>query len=634
MADQPRRRPRTSASTGRAAQQAGARRRPAQRRPSQRRPATGRRPAAAYRPPLRIPLGRGDLRIRVALIVMAIVVSVCAGRLLQLQAFDSKAYAAKAAEQMTRTVAVPASRGTITDRNGAVLADTAAAVLVTADPTLINDPRKNRVEEVADLLVRHVGGTREDYRAALTKPDTRYSVVARKVPAAAYHRLAQDLSAARIYGVFRESDPIRTYPEKSSAAAVVGFVGADSKGQGGIEYSMNRELSGTAGKEMYEASPSGYRIPLGANMISPASNGNNYQLTLDTELQMIAERKLAQAVEEAKAKSGTAITINIKTGEVLAMANVPTFDANNAASARSEDLFNRAVTQAYEPGSVQKVLTLSALMDAGLIAPDTRLVVPPSLKSGDGVIKDVWAHGYANVTARGVLAYSSNIGTIMMTRKMDTPAYREALSRFGLGQPTGIELPGEATGFLPPADMPGYTRDQIAFGQGLSVTAIQNAAAIAGILNGGVYNPPTIIKSATDADGHPIAVPRKESRRIVSEQTSKSMSSMMESVVGPGGFAQDMNFPEYRLGAKTGTSEVYNTQLGRYDGYVSSFVNMAPAEDPQLLTYVVVDQPKAGYTGGAIAGPVAYDVMRVALPRYGVLPSTGKRPTESELTWR
>lgn len=640
MADQTRRRTSgTRSSSNRTSSNRASTRRPANsRRPATRRPATGRgtRRPRAYRPPLRLPLGAGDKRLRAALLVMAIVISICGGRLLQLQGFDSNAYAATAAAQMTRTVAMPAVRGAITDRNGAVLADTAAAVLITADPTLINDPdpAKNRVNQVADLLVKHVGGNRDDYVKALTKPDTKYSVVARKVPAAAYQRLALELSNATIYGIFRESDPIRSYPEKSTAAAVVGFVGGDSKGQGGIEYSMNAELSGTPGKEMYEASPSGYRIPLGANVITPATNGTNYQLTLDSELQLIAERKLAQSVEESKAASGTAITMNIKTGEVLAMANVPSFDANNAAAARSEDLFNRAVTQAYEPGSVQKILTMSALIDAGLVEPDTRLVVPPTLKSGDGTIKDVWVHGYANVTARGAFTYSSNIGTIMMARKMDTPAYREALLRLGLGKPTGIELPGEAAGYVPPADMPGYTRDQIAFGQGLSVTAIQNAAAISGVLNGGVYNPPTIIKGATDSNGNPVPTPQREQpRRVVSEDTSKKIASMMESVVGPGGYGENMGMAEYRIGGKTGTSEVFNTAKGKYDGFISSFAMMAPAEDPQILTYVVVDNPKVGHTGGVVAGPVAYDVMRTALPRYGVLPSTGKRPTESMLTW-
>lgn len=582
-----------------------------------------------------MPLANPQRRLNALLLVMAIVISLCAGRLFQLQGLDAQANAATAAQQMTRTVPMPATRGMITDRYGAALAITSPAVMITADPTLINsaDPAKNQVQLVADLLMTHVGGDRDQYVKALTKPDTRYSIVARKVPAAAYHRFAEELSTKGVYGVFRESDPIRTYPEGGSGAAVVGFVGADSKGQAGVEYALNTQLAGTPGREMYEASPAGYKIPLGSHMIEPPADGVSYELTIDTELQTITERRLAEIVEESKAASGMAITMDIRTGEVLSMANVPSFDPNNVASARSSDLFNRSVTQAYEPGSVQKVLTAAALLDAGLITPDTRLVVPPTIKSGDGVVKDVWQHGYANVTARGVLAYSSNIGTIMMTREMDTGAYRDALIRYGLGRPTGIELPGEAAGYVPPADMPAYTRDQISFGQGLSVTAIQNAAAVAGILNGGVYNPPTVIRSAKDAAGHPVQVPRRESRRVVSPETSRAVATMMESVVSEGGFASSIGMEEYRLGGKTGTSENFNAEIGKYAGFTSSFVGFGPAEDPHILSYVVVVDPTNGHTGGAVAGPVAYDVLRTALPKFGIPPSTGTPPSEDMLTW-
>lgn len=582
-----------------------------------------------------MPLASSTDRLKVMLLVLGIVASVCAGRLVQIQGLDAPAYAATASKQLTRSVPIAATRGTITDRAGVVLAATSPAVMITADPTLINSPEpgENKVEQVTELLMKHVGGDRDAHVTALTRPNTRYSIVARKVPAAAYHRFAQELSELNIYGVFRESDPIRTYPEHESAASVVGFVGADSNGQGGLEFTLNKELAGTAGREMYEASPAGYRIPLGSNMIEPPRDGVSYQLTIDTDLQAMTERKLAETVQKSEARSGMAIALDIKTGEVLAMANAPGFDPNDVARARSEDLFNRAVTQAYEPGSVQKVLTMAALMDAGLITPDTRLIVPPNIKSGDSIVRDVWKHQYANVTARGVLAYSSNIGTIMMTRQMDTTAYRDALVRMGLGQRTGIELPGEAAGYLPPPDMPDYTRDQVSFGQGLSVTAIQNAAAVAGILNGGVYNPPTILRSATDADGNPVPIERRAPRRVVSAETSRGLASMMESVVGPGGFAQAMAMEEYRVGGKTGTSENFDVELGQYSGYTSSFVGMAPAEDPRILTYVVVEDPQNGHTGGAVAGPVAWDMLRLALPRYGVAPSTGTGPSEEMLEW-
>ncbi|WP_460742581.1 peptidoglycan D,D-transpeptidase FtsI family protein [Mariniluteicoccus endophyticus] len=591
------------------------------------------------RPPLRIPLADGRRRVRVVVLALAVIMSFCGARLLQLQGFDSQANAAEAARRMTQTMKLPATRGQITDRYGTILAETAPAVLVFCDPQLINPPpgtkgpngkeMPNHVDEVADLLMKHIGGVRDDYVKALTKPaPSRYSVLARKVPAATYQRLAADLNDRDIYGVARESDPIRTYPEKETAAALIGFVGADNKGLGGVELSMNKEMAGTDGKEIFEASK-GYRIPLGSNVVTPPADGTSYQLTIDTELQQVAERSLAAQVKQANARSGTAITMNIKTGEVLAMANVPTFDPNTPATARSEDMFNRSITQAFEPGSVQKVLTMAALIDSGHATPDTKLVVPPSIKSGGGVVKDVWYHGYANATARGVLMYSSNIGTIMLTRQMPTAQYREYLKNFGLGQPTGIELPGEGTGFLPPADMNDAVRDQISFGQGLSVTALQNAAALSGVLNGGVYNQPTILKSATDANGNAVPLPPREKRRVVSEATSKDVASMMETVVGPDGFAKEFKMAEYRIGGKTGTSENFDAKLGKYSGYTASFVGMAPADDPQILTYVVVDDPKNGHTGGAIAGWPQYEIMRTALPRYGVPLQTTPPPART-----
>lgn len=577
---------------------------------------------------LRMPLASTNKRLQIVLIAMAVLMSLCAGRLLQLQGFDSQAYAATAARQMTRTLPLPAVRGTITDRNGTTLAEAQPAVAVTCDPTLTGP----KAEQIADMMIRHIGGDRESHIRALTKPNTRYSVVQRKVPAAAYQRLATELSDAYIYGIFRESDPIRTYPEQTTAASLVGFVGADSQGQGGVEYSMNKELAGTSGREMFESSPAGYRIPLGQNVVTPASNGTSYQLTIDSELQVIAERRLADMVDQSEAKSGSVVVLNVKTGEVLAMANAPTFDSNRAGQARPDDLYNRAITQAYEPGSVHKVLTFSALVEDGVINPETRVVVPPTLKSGGGLIKDVWRHGYAQVTARGILTFSSNIGTILMTRTEDKNKYLAHMRDFGLGKPTGIELPGEASGSLPEDNMPDAVRDQVAYGQGLSVTAIQNAAAIAGIANHGMYNKPTILRSATDAQGRQVAVPRTEPRRIVSENTSKQVVSMMESVVSKDGFAKNMAMPDYRLAGKTGTSENFDTQLGKYSGYTSSFVGVAPAEDPQILVYAVVNEPTQGHTGGAIAGPVFYDTMRTALPRYGILPSATKGP-EGGLEW-
>lgn len=577
---------------------------------------------------MKLKLANPERRMRVVALLVAVVVSVCGARLFQLQALDASAYAASAAKQIQRSMPLLPSRGTITDRNDLVMARTEPAVAVTADPSHTTA----KATQIADVLVRHLGGTTTDYLPKLTKPDARFVYIKKKVPSAKYQRLAVELNDSNLYGIFRESDPIRTYPGKTIGSNIVGFVDNNGKGAGGFEYGMNAELSGTEGREIYESDARGNRIPLGTEILTPAVNGRNYQLTLDSELQWMAERRLAQQVKMAKGESGTAITMNIKTGEVLAMANYPSYNSNNPGKADSDDRGNRVISAALEPGSVQKVLTMGALLDAGLITPDTKITVPPKVKSGGGYITDSSSHGYLQMTARGVMAKSSNIGTTLLARRMEKGDFAKYMRDFGLGAPTGIELPGEASGSLPGADMPDYTLDQIAFGQGVSMTSLQFTAALAGLMNDGVYNPPTIVKSATDADGKPVEVPHGEPRRIISSAASKDLASMMESVLDRRGTGAKLKIRGYRTGGKTATAERVDPKCGCYRGYTSGYVGMAPADDPHIVTYVTVDKPKNGHYGSTIAGPVYHDLTVLALQRYGIKPSTGKSP-KGGLTW-
>lgn len=605
--------------------------------PNRPRPAAGsRRPNRAphtqrrgYRPPMRWPLARAGRRLRVVLVALAIVLSLCGGRLLQLQGFDTEAYATQAQQRLTTKLKLYPIRGTITDRNGTVLAASQPGVTITADPTLTTP----HAAQIADILAAHLGVQHRDaYVAALTKPNTRFAYVARKVPAATFDAIAADLQRDNLVGIFRESDPMRDYPGGTLAAPLLGAVGADGTGLTGFEYAMNSQLSGTPGEEVYESSPNGSKIPLGTNVTKPAKNGVSYQLTIDAELQYMTQRRLAARQAQVGAKDGIAVTMDIKSGAVLAMASTPGYNANDIAAANPRNIPERAVTQTYEPGSVEKVLTFAAMIDAGYATANTKVVVPPSVASGDGRIHDDVPHGTEHLTARGVLAQSSNIGTVLLTRQMPKTVLHNYLQSFGLGAPTGIGLPGEAAGYLPPATMKDYTRDQIAFGQGLSVTAIQEAAAIAGILNGGVYNAPTIIKSATDADGRRIDLHRPEPRRVIKESTSKTVANMMESVVGPGGTAPTLGIKGYRVAGKTGTAQRVDPACGCYRGYTTSFVEAAPADNPQILTYVVFDAPQNTLTGSGSAGPVVHDLMEFALSRFGVWPSSTEGP-KGGLTW-
>jgi cell division protein FtsI (penicillin-binding protein 3) len=551
---------------------------------------------------------------------MAIALSLCAGRLLQLQGFDSAAYAATSAEQLTRTLPLLPSRGDITDRNGLVLATTEAAVAVTADPALTAP----KAAEISAVLTGYLKIDQYKLFTLLTKRDTRFVYLAKKVPALTYSRIAAELTAKKLYGVFRESDPIRTYPGGTVGSSVIGYVDAQGKGMAGLERSMNSELAGVEGREVYESAPNGSKIPLGNSRITPATNGVSYQLTLDSELQWLAERRVAAAVQQEQADSGFAITMNVKTGEILALANAPTYSSAEPGLAKSGDLVNRAVSNPYEPGSVEKVLTSAALLDSGITTPETKIKVPPRLSSGGRYIKDAFSHGTLSLYMRGVVAKSSNIGTILMTRQLPTQQLHGYLSSFGLGSKTGVELPSESTGILPSATMPGYTRDQIAFGQALSVTGVQEAAALAGVVNGGLYHPPTVIKGAVDSAGNAVDLPRRPARQVISPGASAGVRDLMLAVTQTDNGKKRLALPNYLTGGKTGTAQRADERCKCYRGYVTSYVGVAPIDDPQLLTYVVLTNPRRGDSGTGTAAPVYRDIMQFALPRYSVPPNDHK----------
>lgn len=580
------------------------------------------------------------------MVVLGLVSTLLASRAIVVQGLDSASYATKAAAQMSVSRTIVANRGTITDRYGEVLASSQPAVKIVADPTQIatngklpsSMTTKDREKAagaplaIADVLVKYLGGDEATYVKQLTTPNTKYVVIAKQVQAYTYLEIADELQTAGYVGLYRETAAVRTYPNGTLASNILGFVkendsGVGQVGAGGLEYLYNSQLAGVAGSEAYETSPNG-RIPTGQNVLVPAQDGVTYTLTIDAGLQYMVERRLQETVDQAQATSGIAIVMNVKTGELLSMANYPTFDSNSPGTAEAANLGNRAVTDAYEPGSVQKVLTMAALTDSGVVTPDTKVVVPKEILSGGKPIKDAFAHQTINLTARGVVANSSNIGTVLLTRQMDKAKLVSYLQSFGLGSTTGIGLPAEAAGSIPSSSIADNTRDQIAFGQGLSVTAVQEAAAVAGIVNDGVYNSPTIIKSATTTQGKAVTVPQSTSRRVISSASSQMVLDMMESVVASKVGASRFPIEGYRTAAKSGTAERIDPTCKCYSGYVASFVGVAPVEDPQILVYIVVDRPQGQYQGSQVAAPAYKDIMRVALQRYGVLPSTSAAPVK------
>jgi len=607
--------------------------------------------------------GSPQVRLRAGFILIAMVFSLFAARLVQLQGVDPGQYAAMAAAQGTRTLTLPAQRGEIFDRFGEPLADSVEGRAVIANPAETADA----APQVATFLARELG---VDYTTTLRKlrvEGSRFQYIARHVPATkaddvmkAASEIAADAAEKKdkttqtgFGGLFTQRDPIRIYPAHDVAANVLGFVGEPSKKAdvekgrtyqpyGGLEEAFNKALSGKDGEERYEFGAGDNRLPLGDNTTVAPVDGQDITTTIDRDLQWYAQRTLRQAVIGAKARSGIAIVMDSQTGELLTLADYPTFDAEDPASAHVSDRRARSLNLAYEPGSVEKVLTMAALLDEGKVTPRTKLLVPGQLDRQDRPIKDHWEHGLIKLTLAGVLAKSSNIGTVLAADRFAPGELRSYLTRFGLGAASGVGLAGETRGSIP--EGPAWTSqvgDRIAFGQSLSVNAVQMAAAVNTVANGGVRVDPTLIRGeATRDDGVRVGTDVSTTRRVVSEEAARQTTRMMQLVTDPeDGVAPAAQVPGYTVAGKTGTAQRVGTcvvdgvKQGCYDGTVTvSFAGFAPAQDPRFTVYVAIQAPTvAGAGGGATAGPVFSKIMGQALQRYSVPESTApgrKYPVE------
>ncbi len=584
------------------------------------------RPARRVKP---LRLKTGPFRLWSAFCVVAFVISLFAARLVQLQGIDENDYAALAAAKGAKTITLEAPRAPIYDRNGVALAKTVDASMLVADPT---DAHQDATK-VAVILHQRLGVDYIDAVTKLRKTSTRYVELARHVKPELAAAVVKEIQRRGYPGVYAADDTLRSYPNGDVAANLVGFVNDSGHGGAGFESTLDQRLSGTNGSATFEVAD-GQQLPLADSTIVEPHEGTGVRLTIDRDLQYLAQARLAEAVRQAGGTSGYAIIMDVKTGQVLADADYPTFDPNHRQLSSPDTYGSEGLQNVYEPGSVEKVLTFASLIDAGDVTPRTRIVVPPTLPRATSTIHDYFVHPTLRLTATGVIAKSSNIGTVKASQRMPDRQLYRYLRSFGLGSRTGVGLGGESPGLLPkPQDWLPITHDTVSFGQGLSVNAMQMAAAISAVANGGVYVQPSLIDGYVDSKGTFTPATAPKEHRVVSAATASKVARMMEAVTGPEGTAPAAQINGYRVAGKTGTAQRVDPSCGCYDGsFTVSFAGFAPADSPRFSVYIVVQQPKDGNGGGMTGGPVFHDLMAATLQKFGV-PPTGHRQPMLPVTW-
>ena len=572
-------------------------------------------------------------RIR-KIVAIAIVIFLLFGlRLIEIQAIRANGYVEKVDVELGKTATLLAPRGNIYDINGIELARSISAINIAVDQTVVNDP-----VAAANIVAPILGMTPTQLLPNITG-DRRYVLIAKDVTPAKWNEVyegiekynsnllkSKDGISKRIGGFVPERSYIRDYPSGLLTASLVGIINDQGAGASGIESSLNNLLAGTNGKYAY-ANGRGKIIPGSERVSVEAKAGTSIRLTIDRDIQWVAQNAINQAVASARAQSGTVIVMDPKTGAILAQASAPTFDPNNSSSITLDKLRNPAVQDVYEPGSTGKVITVAAAMEEGLITPESVFTIPYKMKVADEYFHDHEKHPTQRLTTTGLLAVSSNTGSIQIGQKLGKDRLYEYLRKFGMGQSTNSKLPGESAGsLLQVKDWSGTSLPTFAFGQGYSLTAMQTTSVFATIANTGVRVSPSILAGVVDESGKYTQAKENASVRVLSEQTSQNMRAMMESVVSKNGTAPTAAIPGYRIAGKTGTANRYNTLCGCYSGYTASFVGFAPADAPEFVVSVTIQDPKGMHWGGVLAGPVFKKVMSF------VLQSKRVQPTNTEKT--
>jgi cell division protein FtsI/penicillin-binding protein 2 len=512
-----------------------------------------------------------------------------------------------AATQQAADQHLPARRGAIVDRRGVELAVAEPAEDVSVTPYLIREPAK-----VAAQLSPVLGVPEGELLEKMASRTSGFAYLARALPA----KRAQELKDLKIPGLTLTPASRRIYPREWLASQVLGTVGIDGEGLSGLEYAQDHLLRGADGKRRVVRDALGQ--PIEVRDPEPAKAGAELQLTLDAGIQDKVEEVLQATGAKFKPKGATAVVMDPRTSEILALANWPRVDANNVADMPDYAKQNRAVGFNYEPGSTFKAFTVAGALEDGDVTPDTMFDLPPQIQVADRTIGESHPRGYVSLSTADILAQSSNVGAIKIGMKMGQRNFDRWVRRFGFGKPTGVDLPGEESGqVLPLEKYSGSSMGNLPIGQGISVTPMQMASAYSAIANGGVLRPAQIVKAI---DGR--RAPAPKGRRVLSEKTSLALRIMLKGVFAPGGTAVEAKVPGYELAGKTGTANKVDEQTGLYSEsrYIASFVGFAPADNPRLLVTVMVDEPQGAIYGGEVAAPAFQQITSFALNRLRIPP--------------
>lgn len=524
------------------------------------------------------------------------------GRAFWLQGVQGSSLASEAISQQTEVVTVPGLRGDLLDRNGNKLAASEDAATIYATPYQVKNPPQ-AAARLAPVLDQPKGEVLE----ALTA-EGGFSYVAQKVDLGTAARV----EALDVEGIGELPDSRRTYPQGEMAGQVIGAVGSENRGLMGLEAGEEDVLGGSDGERRIVNDALGEPIRL--ETVTEAEDGEDVQLTLDPVIQRETERILNGVGETYSPQGATAIVVDPRTSQVLAMANWPPVDPADLSEVSNEDLLNKATGFTYEPGSTFKAFTIAAALEEKLVTPASEFVLPPVLHVADRTIEDAEPRGTETMSVATILAHSSNVGAATIGGLVGAEKFDRWIRRFGFGRPTGVQYPAEERGLLLDLDeYSGSTLGNESMGQGLSVTPMQMVAGYAAIADGGVLKQPQLIKKIGD---EPVEEP--QGRRVVSPEVAAEIREMLEGVLAPGGTASEVSVPGYTLAGKTGTAQVAENGTYSETKYVASFIGFAPAQNPQLLAAVIVDQPQGEIYGGSVAAPAFGQIAEFALPYLGV----------------